>query len=369
VPTGDDWVSATDPAVTNFPDLSIPPEYCSGSFRVVAMGYEVVNTTAELYKGGSVTAYRSPNPITPGVVYTTTYDPQSIQSQYLSTPVKFGVIPPTNLPDAALYPNSKTWGATEGIYQIATQNSMNNDFISPVPSCAGLLTPSDYTDLENGVGWVTYLPPMTSASGLAISGISSLTQPLPFDISGCIFAGLSPETSLQVTVRYYFERNPGVSDPNLLVLARPPAAFDPTALEIYSRALDELPVACRFGDNPIGEWFSDVLKAIGDYAPIIGDALGNVIPGAGAIGKILGAGARGANKLMPAAIATTTTTTGKGKNKKTTKTETVRAMPVPRNERRGRIGPVRNRADLKRIPISRQMNFRPLGKKRRRASR
>jgi len=50
-------------------DLSLDTTYLDGASRVIAMGFEVVNTTAPLYKQGSVTVYRQPTP-QPANLYT-----------------------------------------------------------------------------------------------------------------------------------------------------------------------------------------------------------------------------------------------------------------------------------------------------------
>jgi len=98
---------------------------------------------------------------------------------------------------------------------------------------------------------------------------------------------------MQVTTRYYIERNPTVADPNLLVLARTPCPYDPVVQEIYTRCMEELPVGVKVGMNPLGEWFTEVLQGIGEWAPKIGSALGNLIPGASIIGNIVGGAANG----------------------------------------------------------------------------
>jgi len=97
---------------------------------------------------------------------------------------------------------------------------------------------------------------------------------LPWDNNGCIFTGLSKQSTLQVTVKYFIERIPTIRQPDLLVLARPPAPYDPVAMELYNRALSQLPCGVMVKENPLGEWFNDVLGAVVDYAPKIGQIFG-----------------------------------------------------------------------------------------------
>jgi len=287
VANGEDWTSASDGVQNN--SLMIPLNFASGSWRLIACGYEVQNVTADLYKGGTVTCYKSPGAPSPCTLNFATGD--GIGSTWAHASLV--TLPPTNQPDAVLYPNSKTWKAEDGLYQVVSMSELSNPFITPLPTVAGMVTPSSYDNLVDGTGWVAYLP----ANG-SNTMITSCTNTLPFDVCGSMFVGLNANTSLQVTARYYFERAPTAADPDLLVLARPPPSYDNMAFLIYSLAMDQLPVGCPVGENPLGEWFADVLQAIGEYAPTIGNALGNVVPGAGAIGNILGMAGRGAHRLM-----------------------------------------------------------------------
>lgn len=57
------------------------------------------------------------------------------------------------------------------------------------------------------------------------------------------------------------------------------------ALEIYTRSVCELPVAVPVDENPLGEWFNDVLDTVSEWAPKIGGVIG----GHGAtLGNVLG---------------------------------------------------------------------------------
>jgi len=282
LPNGDDWTTATEgEAITG---VSIPSEFTTGNYRVVATACEVVNVTSELYKGGTVTAYKSPCP-----TFNSTLNSGSIGGVLCET----GTLPPTNQPDAALYPDSLTWGAEDGVYMIATQTGMENPFVQPLPGVSGLFSPSDFTSLETGVGWLAYLPAYTTDFAFQ----SALSKKFPYDITGAIFTGLNGQSQLQVTTKYYIERVPSIADENNLVLSRLPAPYDPLAMEVYSRVLEHLPVACKVCENPMGEWWNDVLEAVAEWAPKIGKGLGDLgIPMVSPIGNILGAGAKLAMK-------------------------------------------------------------------------
>jgi hypothetical protein len=121
---------------------------------------------------------------------------------------------------------------------------------------------------------------------------------MPWDISGCVFSGLNPNSTLQVNLKLLFERVPSQSNKDLLVLARTPPGYDGMALEIYSKAMEKLPVGVPVGENPLGEWFADVLKVVGDVAPVVGDFVGNFVPGVKIAGNLIGAGAKAGHSAL-----------------------------------------------------------------------
>jgi len=95
-----------------------------------------------------------------------------------------------------------------------------------------------------------------------------------------------------VNVRWLIERMPGPTETDLVVLATPSAPFDPLALELYSRCIRDMPPGVPLSENPLGEWFANVLGKVSELAPVIGDAVGAFVPGASLIGKAVGAAAR-----------------------------------------------------------------------------
>lgn len=293
-PTGTNWISST--ATTTYSDLAMPREYCTGAYRLIASGLEVVNTTADLYRGGSVVCYRSPSNAQASSL-NTVYTSVGV-TQIVSHSGKLGLMPPTTVADATLYPNSRTWNAEEGCYLVATLNDSDNPFVTPMPGFGGLISPSDFDDMSSGAGWLAYLPLWTDADLLQPGSLSgSCTTVLPYDITGSIFSGLLPQTTLRVTARYYIERHPSIADPNLLVLARTPCPYDPVILEILSRTMQHLPVGVRVGENPLGEWFNDIMRTVGEWAPKIGKLVGVAVPGLENVGNAVGLAARGALKI------------------------------------------------------------------------
>jgi len=236
-------------------------------YRVIACGVEAVNTTAELYKSGSATCYRAPSHrevIQAGIVVGASTGPFFADTFDL---------PPATQSDAQLYPNSRTWSAAEGYYGIGTLSDSENPFLSAIPKEPWGWKPPSVSQLMSGAAQpvYTYAP---SVAGFQAPATCTTARVFPFDTHGCIFSGLNAQSTLQITTRYIIERIPSTSEPDLLVLTRPPSPYDSTALDLYAKAISELPVGCMVKENPLGEWFNDVLQTVADFAAPVGAVFG-----------------------------------------------------------------------------------------------
>lgn len=284
-PTGTNIFTAPGGQVPT-PTIAFPQTFASGNFRLIACGFEVVNTTAELYKGGSVTVYRSPS----YHQLCNLFPVPAASSVFVAS--KMTMMPPGTQTEATLFPTSRTWGASEGAYVVCTLNSDNIPFVSSLPNHqAGLITNVDVASLTTGSGnRLAYLPLQPDPTTGRTAGMNSI---FPFDVSGAIFTGLNPNSTLQVTVKYVVERIPSTTEPNLLVLTRPPAPYDPMALEIYSRLIAMIAPGVKVSDNPDGEFWASVLDLIGDVLPVVGAVLTPVL---GPAATVIGAAGSAASK-------------------------------------------------------------------------
>jgi len=279
--SGSPWYDGTNVGT----QLALPLLIEGGCYRLVSAGVEVVDTTPDLYKQGSVTYFRIPShsqtvcPIVTGTQATGMGEfgwPMLMQSYNL---------PPPTQSNAQLVPTSRTLAAEDGYYGVATLNQ-NPTFLSGLGLPPfGTMPPSLASIMSANADQIAYGPRQWP---LEVRPSTPSSRVLPFDVHGAIFSGLAPQSTLQVTVRYYVERIPGPNDPDLLVLTRPPTPYDPVIQEIYSRILTNLPVGCKVSENPLGEWFNEVLEAVMDYAPAIGAAFG---PLGGVLGKGVASGA------------------------------------------------------------------------------
>jgi hypothetical protein len=325
VDTGVDWRTSPTAANPSF-GLTIPRAFSYGQFRLIGAGLEITNTSPKINQGGSVTSYRVPNAVVPSYFLrdyeittparlvpqfqrkekhvgkrskSLSYDsPQDGRETvatvhvYNTYPVTFGTLPPGTQAQAVLFPNSRTWNAEQGVYQVAVMNSVEQNFTSTVPGVPGFLEVPSQSILESDTDRIAYLP-IASFTTTDTSALSNNSHQFRYDVSGVVITNNTGFTnSFQVTVKYFIEKIPTDTDQALLVLARPPAPYDPVILEVYSRVMQRMPVAVPVGENPLGEWFNDIMDGVAAVFPALGQALTPLFGPAKMIGDALGAGAK-----------------------------------------------------------------------------
>jgi len=214
--------------------------------------------------------------------------------------------PPGTLFAATKLTGTKQWPAEFGYYGVATMNTMDNPATYQQPclvACAyqdaggnGQITGNfQTTGTIVGPATTTLALPAKGNLGASAAPTQALIVPnskiCPYNMIGAYFTGLSPQTTLEVNVVYYVERFPTPFESDLVVLASPSAGYDPVALEIYSRAMAGLPVGVMQNENPLGEWFGDILDKVARVAAPIGRAL-SMVPGpVGVAGSVIGSAA------------------------------------------------------------------------------
>jgi len=99
---------------------------------------------------------------------------------------------------------------------------------------------------------------------------------------GEIFTGLSDETTLTVNQNAFFEKFPGPDDKEVLPLATLSAEYDPDVLDLYSRIVNDLPVAVPVRENGLGDWFYDAASTAAKYlGPVLSGLPHPMLKGAG----------------------------------------------------------------------------------------
>jgi len=249
-------------------NASLDSSYLKGASRLVGLGVEAQNTTAELNRQGMVTVYRQ-NQSALSIDTRTVGGLSGSSPTTLAVSTKSVRSPPLTVQSALLIPGSRQWRAEDGAYIMAPFVGSSNP-----PMMVGYDLPviptTDTAEDEVGDAGPTLnlnnviMPTLNQQSTFPAS--CAATKLHPIHMPGMIFTGLSPETSLQIQVNFYVETFPTPAENDILVLATPSAPYDPVALEMFSRALSDLPVGVPADFNGFGDWFAAVVKAITDFA-------------------------------------------------------------------------------------------------------
>lgn len=260
-------------------NINLPTTYQQGLGRLIGMGYEIHDTTAAIYKQGSMTCYRQ-NQAPRDPVTWSLWDNSSVATtvrDYTFTGSSYRM-PPNTLAQATLMPGNRTWEMKDGLYQPIAFHSNENtpfcaDYNQPVLFACG-----DDDELGNGTinNSIVWVPTPNSSSTMVRGGVTygkSNAKPMhlhPIHQSGCIMSGLNDLATFTVVVKWYYESFPSIEESAILVLATPSAKYDPMALEIYSRAVQIMPCGVPVCENGFGDWFYDVVDEIGKFInPIV----------------------------------------------------------------------------------------------------
>jgi len=322
----------TDAGTSVTPFISQLQPYTNGEFRVVAMGFEVVNTTSDLNIQGLCTVYRQPCADLNSAKTTLVTSGNVTSSGGAISTLNFGyadllqtAAPPANTGEALLLEGSRQWKAKEGAYVVSTFNSPDD------PTGANNTTPVMSLSSSDSAPnrWVMVFPPTNLPStwgsfSIPVTGTTFNFNLLPtggcnfqpFNHSGAYFTGLSNSTTLQLNATYYIERFPSQQDSALVVLARNSCHGDHVALDLYSEIIKEMPVGVPQRMNGMGEWFADAVSSATDFIAPVLSAI--PLPMAQTIGaglKVAGNVAKSYNKSSES-VGTTYTPTGAAPPKK-----------------------------------------------------
>lgn len=253
-------------------------ETSAGSYltRLIGGGYEVCNTTSELYKQGNCLSACAPQ-----VIERSAIGNLQVGGGNSGSPAFTCRMPPLNPAEVRANPNSVSWEAAHGCYVPIRMDHMKNPFgiQTSIPLLYVLGTAGDAQCLISETD-------SPSVSGL-FPNVTAKPHIAPIADSVTFFTGLSSQTTLTVNVRFIEEVAP-ISDLDLLAFGPETYEADPLALEYYQRALMKLPVAVTYAENGSAEFWSRVVKTIGSVAaPLAGATLGPL--GSGAVNAITGA--------------------------------------------------------------------------------
>jgi len=253
----------SDVTTTGIPFPNDP--YTSGESRVIAIGLEVHNTTAELNKQGSVIVYRvndAPNDIVTTTVLTDAATTACTSSSQKSIEL---VDPPEHATIALDLPGSLQWEAKDGVYVVPVfieEDNMPGDF-----DVGGVVS----LDADEG----TLFSAISTRGTLAYVADSQRTARIPTSLSGAYFTGLSPETTLTVNLILYVETFPYL-DNSLKRVASPSCPEDYVAIKTYTQLARYLPTGVPVNDNFVGAFIAGLSRLAQLVVPQIPRLLGGL---------------------------------------------------------------------------------------------
>jgi len=287
-----------------------------GVYRLIYSGFEVVNTTAQIYKQGAVTVYEYGNSFETAASSPVVGNAPDVSntSSYINgypyippkNPTSWFRCPPNTIAEAKIMPGSHSWAAADGCYCTAKFQT-DNPFqgMTQRPFCIAQNEPTAgpnsgyYQTGSNTPSGGSYASDYTLGYDRLLAGNtppSAFGGPVHFsrmNTTGAYFTGLSPQTTLFVTWRVGIERLPAANKPTFLALAQPSAPFDPPALVLYSMVANVLPPGCPQGYNDAGKWFKWISDAAQKSIPTVYPIVRTATMLAGAMGRPILASALG----------------------------------------------------------------------------
>lgn len=257
---------------TAWDHIALDNNYNSSRYRVLGMGFEVANTTADIYKQGAVCVWEQPSP----GIHPQTFQ-QLTQTPEYAVPVNrvTSTRPPLDIAQALLLGGSQQWAAAEGCYCTSVMSNLDNP-ATYIDNAGKLMMNVEDSNLVANTCW----------SGLTIPSGHAVLPPggsyrihyetahklVPYNMKGAYFTGLSPQTSLVANAVWILETFPTSTSP-LVTLATPSPCLDPYAMEIYSHVTCKMPVGVRFADNGLGDFFLGIVDTIAEVVTTIGRPL------------------------------------------------------------------------------------------------
>jgi hypothetical protein len=280
--------------VTAQSDINPDRDFLSAKTRLIGMGVEVYDVTADIYKQGTITTIEMPQSDRVGNCF-------SLNPQVILAPpglTKAGSIigrpisrHPDTLEQAMYFAGARQWDAKQGVYTVVPFSTAENpprlpEFLVPYLYEAGSEDKCDY--LSGLPFWMQAYDTSATPEDYPPTFIPNRWAPIHSKV--IYLTGLNEQSTFTVNTSMFFETFPDVSEYAILTLARPSAHYDPVALEMISACMQHLPIAVPVKDNTIGDWILDAVQLI---APFLGETFGAFVGGpAGALaGGALGAAA------------------------------------------------------------------------------
>lgn len=218
-------------------------ETTPGPTRTVALAYELHNTTAEMFKSGSLTTFRNNVESIRCDYKTMTASPTNISFTNILTL-------PDTLAQAQMLPNCRTWEAGDGVYSVSLptpDNPYSSQYFQNLSIFNGKDSPSPVNIWLYSSELETYVPSWSpiSTTGTMSSRFSSR------------------EVSFILDFRQILEIAPTVRS-SVLPYATTAPAHNPVFLKLYKRMFNSIEAGVPVHYNSAGEWFRRIVKLVRD---------------------------------------------------------------------------------------------------------
>lgn len=268
------WCGATGAVQSTGAPATVNETYaCLGSIlgldrcRMIGVGIEIHNTTAEIYKQGSLTVAQLPDLACDSNC--SLYIDSAESWEEFSFQADRAMVQASTLGPLLSVPGSQTWPASNGVYVVPRMTVVPRDVQTfagtrgggPDTKGSNTRCPVVYgTDGKTALMEPVGFNELTATGPIRVPALPA-RYPSGFSPTQVILSGLSNQTTLTITFRTVVEYFPALGS-TLLPMASPSASFDPLALELYSKIISTCPYAVPVGDNASGDFFRKILLVI-----------------------------------------------------------------------------------------------------------
>ncbi len=230
----------------------------SGPTRLCGAGIEAINSSSDLYRGGTYYAWRAPAQLNDLFVNNVNLPVKNLAR---GGKVLQGL--PTSLAQVINFPNTVMGSARNGVGTFSVPEDVLNSYVSPIPSLMML---------AGDVG--ATVPFFTESTDNCF---------YPWHMCGFYLTGLAPQATFELTARHYFEAMVASDTPiSMQSFATPSVPRSFLVEEMLAQVLSTCPAGYDYSDNPLGEWLSSIVDVLASVAPTVIGML--PVPGASAIG-------------------------------------------------------------------------------------
>jgi hypothetical protein len=265
--------------------------------RVIGAAFELIDISPVLNKAGSVTTYRVNSEFDleryQTVVTNLVAAPASPAYNYGGNDLKNlrNISLPINDQEAMMnLPGTVQWEAERGAYCVAAMDPSELHGFPYLHDCTPLVGLNQISNEQhNGciTANTTLVGKRDNETGEVYVGQSHNISAV--QTSGVLLQGLNRSAVYQLNYKFITEAIPDVYDMDITI-ANISAQYDPAAIELYARTVRVMPSGVPVDQNPLGEWFDNIMNILANTASFIGGAISAGFTGDPSIGMAIGGG-------------------------------------------------------------------------------